>query len=263
MQADASTKRNIQIDLRQLKSRGPQGKSSPLFVEGEISRSGAEVKAALHLAGIPEETPISALAVELLPEPNGSFEDPLGGDLGQVRILRTSPLTPSIATAARMTAVDPTASVTSAPPGRPPDRPVRRPRAHPRPADQRRAPDGHGATAKAPRIIRLPSPYATDRGAGRSLLRTRVPWDFATASAAPDAPAADAGSWWPGDDSPAGVAADHTSPRPPPAHQPAGRTTSRPGAAIRMRASQCGSSRPPAGPVRARAAPPARRPHAG
>jgi hypothetical protein len=32
------------------------------------------------------------LAVELLPEPNGGFEHPLSGDLGEVRILRTSPL---------------------------------------------------------------------------------------------------------------------------------------------------------------------------
>lgn len=93
VQADASTKRNIQIDLRRLRiPREHRVKTTPLFVEGEISWSGAEVQAALHLAGLPEVTPISALAVELLPEPNGSFDDPLGGDLGQVRILRTSPL---------------------------------------------------------------------------------------------------------------------------------------------------------------------------
>src|SRR5262249_23026807 len=93
MQADASTKRNIQIDLRPLRiPREQRGKTTPLFVEGEIRWTGAEVQAALHLAGMPEITPISVLAVELLPEPNGSFADPLGGDLGQVRILRTSPL---------------------------------------------------------------------------------------------------------------------------------------------------------------------------
>lgn len=93
MQADASTMRNIQIDLRRLRiSREHRVKTSPLFVEGEIRWSGAEVQAAVQLAGLPEDVPISALAVELLPEPNGSFGDPLGGDLGQVRILRTSPL---------------------------------------------------------------------------------------------------------------------------------------------------------------------------
>jgi hypothetical protein len=93
MQADASTKRNIQIDLRPLNvPRQRKGESTPLFVEGEVSWTGAEVRAALQNAGIPQDTPLSVLAVELLPEPNGSFADPLGGDLGQVRILRTSPL---------------------------------------------------------------------------------------------------------------------------------------------------------------------------
>jgi hypothetical protein len=93
VQADASTRRNIQIDLRRLRApREHQAKTTPLFVEGEVTWSGAEVQAALNLAGAPDATPISVLAVELLPEPNGSFDDPLGGDLGQVRILRTSPL---------------------------------------------------------------------------------------------------------------------------------------------------------------------------
>jgi hypothetical protein len=93
VQADASTKRNIQIDLRRLHQvREEQFLSAPLFVEGEVFWSGAEVRQALHVAGVPETAPISALAVEVLPEPNGYFQDPLGGDLGQVRILRTSPL---------------------------------------------------------------------------------------------------------------------------------------------------------------------------
>lgn len=93
MQADASTKRNIQIDLRRLRiPRQSRGRTIPLFVEGEMRWSGDEVRAALDQAGLPKGTSISALAVELLPEPNGSFGDPLGGDLGQVRILRTSPL---------------------------------------------------------------------------------------------------------------------------------------------------------------------------
>jgi hypothetical protein len=93
VQADASTKRNIQIDLRRLHPpREARMKTTPLFVEGEFRWSGAQVRTALQMAGLPELTPISALAIELLPEPNGSFDDPLGGDLGQVRILRTSPL---------------------------------------------------------------------------------------------------------------------------------------------------------------------------
>jgi hypothetical protein len=42
--------------------------------------------------GLDPHSSLSVLAVELLPEPNGGFNDPLGGDLGEVRILRTSPL---------------------------------------------------------------------------------------------------------------------------------------------------------------------------
>lgn len=94
VQADASTRRNVQIDLRKLRivrSHQPRN-TAMLAVEGEARWSGAEVKAALELAGLPEDSPLSALAIEVLPEPNGGFDDPLGGDLGQVRILRTSPL---------------------------------------------------------------------------------------------------------------------------------------------------------------------------
>ncbi|MGV3559284.1 hypothetical protein [Larkinella arboricola] len=92
-QADGSTNRNIQIDLRPLRiPPEPRLPSTPLVIEGEVRWSGTEIQNALDLAGLPTSVPISALAVELLPEPNGSFDDPLGGDLGQVRILRTSPL---------------------------------------------------------------------------------------------------------------------------------------------------------------------------
>jgi hypothetical protein len=93
VQADASIRRNIPIDLRPLRiPRVLQPESTRLFLEGEANWSGTDVQTALQLAGLPTGTPLSVLAVELLPEPNGSFDDPLGGDLGQVRILRTSPL---------------------------------------------------------------------------------------------------------------------------------------------------------------------------
>ncbi|MEV7226741.1 hypothetical protein AB0M79_06905 [Polymorphospora sp. NPDC051019] len=93
VQADGSTSRNVQIDLRRMRPpRRRRTDTVPLVVEGETRWTGAEVRAALQLAGLPPGAPVSALAVELLPEPNGDFADPLGGDLGQVRILRTSPL---------------------------------------------------------------------------------------------------------------------------------------------------------------------------
>jgi hypothetical protein len=93
MQADASIRRNIQLGLRRLRiPRRADEQHSPLMIEGEAHFSGIEVRDALDQVGLPADAPISALAVELLPEPNGGFTDPLGGDLGEVRILRTSPL---------------------------------------------------------------------------------------------------------------------------------------------------------------------------
>ena len=53
-----------------------------------------EISSLLRDLWLPEDTPLSILCVELLPEPTGSFNDPLGGNLGEVRILRTSALYP-------------------------------------------------------------------------------------------------------------------------------------------------------------------------
>ena len=52
-----------------------------------------EIVRRLNLLGLALDSSLSVIAVELLPEPTSSFEDPLGRDLGQVRILRTSQLT--------------------------------------------------------------------------------------------------------------------------------------------------------------------------
>jgi len=94
MQADGNTRRNVQIALKQTRILPLKhvNKSVPREREGEARWSKDEVHAGLVAAGLPLETPITALAVELIPEPNSVFTDPLGGDLGQVRILRTSPL---------------------------------------------------------------------------------------------------------------------------------------------------------------------------
>jgi hypothetical protein len=53
-----------------------------------------EIENWLEALGLLHNPPLSALAVELIPEPGAIFVDPLGKDLGQVRVLRTSPLTP-------------------------------------------------------------------------------------------------------------------------------------------------------------------------
>jgi hypothetical protein len=48
----------------------------------------------LEVLGLPHNSPLSVVAAEMLPEPDSPFGDPLGKDLGQVRVLRVSPLTP-------------------------------------------------------------------------------------------------------------------------------------------------------------------------
>ncbi len=91
MQADGSTRRPIQLDARQAHPIRRQVKTAAPPT-GSVRWLLPEVKDLLEIYGLPEDTPLSALAIEVLPEPNGRFADPLGGDLSQVRILRTSPL---------------------------------------------------------------------------------------------------------------------------------------------------------------------------
>ncbi len=67
----------------------PEAASAPLLF-GETSVSLAEIARLLRSRGLPEATPLSALAVEFLTEPE--IDDPLGSGLGHARMLRTSPL---------------------------------------------------------------------------------------------------------------------------------------------------------------------------
>ena len=62
-------------------------------VLGEARWSQAEIRAALDALCLDADAPLSVLAVELLPEERRP-PDPIGAQLGQVRILRTSPLVP-------------------------------------------------------------------------------------------------------------------------------------------------------------------------
>lgn len=120
-QADGSTMRNIELDKRAgrlfLRKESEQLENtigaklnafSPVFsgatrlatqniqvpVQGHTFWQQNEVVDLLKDIGLPEDNPLSILCVELLPEPNGSFNDPLGANVGQVRILRTSALYP-------------------------------------------------------------------------------------------------------------------------------------------------------------------------
>ena len=72
--------------------RATQNLQAPL--QGHTLWQQNEVEALLKDVGLPDDTPLNILGVELLPEPNGGFSDPLGANVGQVRILRTSPLYP-------------------------------------------------------------------------------------------------------------------------------------------------------------------------
>ena len=93
--ADASDWRNIligrtRLTFSDLAFRGRSGSEPHGF--GYCDQD--EIEAWLEALGLPHNSPLSVLAVELLPEPDSPFMDPLGKDLGQVRVLRTSPLTP-------------------------------------------------------------------------------------------------------------------------------------------------------------------------
>jgi hypothetical protein len=120
-QADGSTMRNVELDKRigRILSRREAGGIKKMTginflsvgnvpyatdrqatqnlqapIQGHTLWRQNEVAAILKDLGLSEDTPLSILGVELLPEPNGSFSDPLGGNVGQVRILRTSSLYP-------------------------------------------------------------------------------------------------------------------------------------------------------------------------
>ncbi|MFM6440340.1 MAG: hypothetical protein ACKPGW_36535 [Microcystis panniformis] len=120
-QADGSTMRNVELDKRigrilsrkdakVIKNRAgvdllnlssvvyatdrQATQNLQVSIQGHTFWPQNEVVALLRDFGLPEETPLSILGAELLPEPNGSFNDPLGANVGQVRILRTSALYP-------------------------------------------------------------------------------------------------------------------------------------------------------------------------
>jgi hypothetical protein len=92
-QADDASMRNVELDVR----RGELGRFRVAEVDSRhvasVAWSNDELESLLTGYGLDEDTPLSVLAVELLPEPNSPFEDPLRGQLGELRILRSSPLT--------------------------------------------------------------------------------------------------------------------------------------------------------------------------
>jgi hypothetical protein len=106
-QADGASMRNIELAVqrgtrkRELSTLGlteltglaaAESVSLPSGPMALATWSDAQIEALLAEYGLGEKTPVSALAIELIPEPNSPFGDPLRSELGDVRILRTSPL---------------------------------------------------------------------------------------------------------------------------------------------------------------------------
>ena len=90
LQADGASSRNLLIArqpaVRRTQVNTPNPIGLAIFLESDITD-------ALAKYTLPANSPLSVLAVELLPGPDGSdMVDPLGASLGRHRILRTSPL---------------------------------------------------------------------------------------------------------------------------------------------------------------------------
>ena len=64
-----------------------------LSPRGDAQWGQSEIEVALASLGLPKSSPLSVLAIEMLPELSHT-SDPLGTDLGSTRILRSSRLVP-------------------------------------------------------------------------------------------------------------------------------------------------------------------------
>jgi hypothetical protein len=97
LQADSGAFRNILLGRKRLvpvQKREKARLGRGVLRYGVCGWSEAEIRALLATLALPEDSPLSALAIELLPNYQRS-SDPLGSDLGSTRIYRTSPLQPA------------------------------------------------------------------------------------------------------------------------------------------------------------------------
>ncbi len=97
-QVDGADHRNVLLSRRRAEPMVPKSDARETFeIMGVVSWEQREIDLLLGALGLPRNTPLSILAVELLPQRDHKRDrkpDPLGGDLGSVRILRTSQLVP-------------------------------------------------------------------------------------------------------------------------------------------------------------------------
>lgn len=93
--ADRSDWRNVLIGRTRLRTthRGIHRHPAPEPVGiGYLDQD--QIELWLEVLGVPHNSALSVLTIELLPEPDSPFDDPLGSDLGHVRVIRQSTLTP-------------------------------------------------------------------------------------------------------------------------------------------------------------------------
>jgi hypothetical protein len=90
VQADGASWRNVLLTRTLLEPR----QHDIEFAAGVGRFFQDNILTALQMLGLRPDAPLSVLCVETLPEPDSPFADPLGANLGQVRFLRTSTLTP-------------------------------------------------------------------------------------------------------------------------------------------------------------------------
>ena len=97
-QVDGTSQRNVLLDraVAHLPERDviPGTKVTRLLPRGTAATvwQRNRVEQILASLALPPTQPLSVVVVETLPD-LGNLNDPIGGDLGQVRLLRTSPLT--------------------------------------------------------------------------------------------------------------------------------------------------------------------------
>jgi hypothetical protein len=92
-QVDGQDRRNVLLDRRRaelVRGEGDARQSVEVLAAARWQQS--EIRGRLHSLLLAPDSSLSALAVELLPTAS-AFDDPLGADLGHVRVLRVSALT--------------------------------------------------------------------------------------------------------------------------------------------------------------------------
>jgi hypothetical protein len=100
-QADGKTWRNVLLNHRHAETVGAVEDErtevtvrSSRDVFGHAAFNDQEIQVSLRSLSLAPDSPLSVLAVELLPARADQIRDEMGQNVGQVRILRTSPLTP-------------------------------------------------------------------------------------------------------------------------------------------------------------------------